>query len=45
MDSPDFFTAEGLPFTFSSYKVKRENSWQKVTNTLPGQDELLRVPK
>lgn len=45
MDSADLLQAHGIPCAFSAYEVQRGESWQRVTDAVPGsRDRIRSVP-
>lgn len=42
MNSGDFERAEGLPFVFKKYEVKRNGGWVEVQNSVPTVDDIVR---
>ena len=42
MNSKDYKVAEGLPFVFESYEVKRDNKWVKVYKSVPKVQDIIR---
>jgi len=42
MDSPDLWTANGLPCCIEKYEEFRDDKWQLVKNGIPGNKEIIR---
>lgn len=42
MDSQNFKIAEGVPFVFRKYEVKKNNEWKTVYNSLPTTTDTIR---
>lgn len=42
MNSKDFKTAVGIPFVFRRYEVQRNGKWEKVYNSIPTVNDIVR---
>jgi len=43
MDSPTLLSAKGVPCCFKEYELFQEGVWNKVTNSIPGRFDRIRV--
>ena len=43
MDSSDFSIAKGIPFVINSYKLKKNNKWVRISNSVPKVEDIIKL--
>ena len=43
MDSSDFSIAKGIPFVINSYKLKKNNKWVEISNSVPKVEDIIKL--